>query len=203
MIASGSDDKSIKIWDYSTNQTLYTLEGHQAYVRCIIVLQDASLLASASFDTTVRIWNYRKQKCEKSLQGHTKPILTICKIDDDQIASGGEDYLIKIWNWKDASLLKQLNMNKNEIWVLITVGQFLFSGHKDGTIKVLKYRESAIFKELRGHKSYVNCILDLKMKGMIGSCSSDLTINIWNFYLGSLIRTLKGHVDIVWDLASL
>ena len=59
-IATGSDDKTVKIWNILTCECVNTLEGHHSYVKTIIALQEPKLIASASHDATIRIWNYKK-----------------------------------------------------------------------------------------------------------------------------------------------
>lgn len=94
-------------------------------------------------------------------------------------------------------------MNKNEVWSLLSIDDTIISGHKDGTIKIIKYLDNVIERELKGHKNYINALLDLKVTSLIASGSSDLLINIWNYHTGQILKSLKGHSDIVWDLAIL
>ncbi len=55
-LASGSFDRTIKIWDTITGQEIKTLSGHTGYVYSLISLNDGTL-ASTSFDKTIKIWN--------------------------------------------------------------------------------------------------------------------------------------------------
>ena len=56
-IASGSDDKSIRIWDTASGQTVQTLKGHTALVRSVVSSPDGKQIASGSYDNTIRIWD--------------------------------------------------------------------------------------------------------------------------------------------------
>ena len=55
-IISGSDDKTIKIWDANTGQCLKSLEGHSDYVNSVAFSPDGTKIISGSTDTTVKIW---------------------------------------------------------------------------------------------------------------------------------------------------
>ena len=58
LIASGSDDSTIKIWSLESRQLLDTLdEGHTAPVRSVVFSADSKTLFSASYDGTVRQWD--------------------------------------------------------------------------------------------------------------------------------------------------
>jgi len=54
-LVSGSEDKTIKIWDVKNGQTIKTLTGHTDYVRALTVLPDGSLV-SGSGDKSIKIW---------------------------------------------------------------------------------------------------------------------------------------------------
>ena len=57
LVASGSEDGTIKIWNIDTNCLVKTLYGHTNKVRCLEVLENDNYLASGSDDTTILIWN--------------------------------------------------------------------------------------------------------------------------------------------------
>jgi len=54
-LVSGSEDKTIKIWDVKNGQTIKTLTGHTGFLSALTVLPDGSLV-SGSWDNTIKIW---------------------------------------------------------------------------------------------------------------------------------------------------
>lgn len=56
-IVSGSDDQTVKIWDYQTRNCVQTLNFHQHNVECVSFLGDRPLILSGSEDGTVVLWN--------------------------------------------------------------------------------------------------------------------------------------------------
>ena len=56
-IASGSSDRSVRLWDAATGRQLRQLDGHGDYVWSVVFSPDGAVIASSSSDGSVRIWN--------------------------------------------------------------------------------------------------------------------------------------------------
>jgi eukaryotic-like serine/threonine-protein kinase len=58
-LASGSNDRTVKVWDTATGQETLTLKGHESPVIHVAFSPDGQRLASASSDQTVKVWDAR------------------------------------------------------------------------------------------------------------------------------------------------
>jgi WD40 repeat protein len=56
-LASGSDDKTVKLWNTESHKEVTTLEGHSNAVKALTFSSDSKYLASGSEDYTVKLWN--------------------------------------------------------------------------------------------------------------------------------------------------
>ncbi|HEA64993.1 MAG TPA: hypothetical protein ENI02_02495, partial [Candidatus Aminicenantes bacterium] len=132
-LASGSQDKTIKVWNKEGN-CIQTLKGHTGNVRTLIVLKDGCL-ASGSSDNTIKVWN-KEGKCLKTLKGHEGWVYTLIELKDGSLASGSYDKTIKIWN-KEGKCLKTLKGHEGWVFTLIELKDGrLASGSYDKTIKI-------------------------------------------------------------------
>ena len=70
VIASGSNDKTIKLWSLSGQNEIATLEGHQGGVTSIVFSPDGKFIASASNDKTIKMWSVENQQEIATFLGH-------------------------------------------------------------------------------------------------------------------------------------
>ena len=70
LLASASDDGTVRLWDPATGQPAATLEGHTGGVGAVAFSPDGRLLASAGHDGTVRLWDPATGQPAATLEGH-------------------------------------------------------------------------------------------------------------------------------------
>ena len=66
-IVSGSNDKTIKIWNLEEKNEEFSLDGHSGSVQSVSFSPDCKFLASGSTDKTIKIWNFEERKEELTL----------------------------------------------------------------------------------------------------------------------------------------
>lgn len=69
-LASGSRDKVIRVWDVGAGVCLFTLLGHDNWVRGIVFHPGGKFIVSASDDKTLRVWDTRNKRVMKTLEAH-------------------------------------------------------------------------------------------------------------------------------------
>lgn len=97
-LASGSRDKTIKLWDVSTGLAVFTLVGHDNWVRGVKFHPGGKYLLSCSDDKTLRVWELAHQRCCKTLEAHAH----FCTSLDfhrsaPYVVTGGVDQTVKVW----------------------------------------------------------------------------------------------------------
>jgi len=97
-LASGSRDKSIKVWDVSSGLCLFTLVGHDNWIRGLSWHPGGKYLLSASDDKSLRVWNIPHKRCSKTLEAHTHFCTSIdFHRTHPYVITGSVDQTIKVW----------------------------------------------------------------------------------------------------------
>ncbi len=101
ILASGSGDKTIKLWDVEMGSLIRTLTGHTNWVRSVSFSPDGRILASGSGYGTVRLWDVGTGKLIRALKGHMDSVHSVAFSPHGRIlASGSLDKTITLWDVK-------------------------------------------------------------------------------------------------------
>ena len=163
MLASGSYDSTIKLWNIENGQEVRTLTGHGLGVRCLQF--DDTKLASGSLDGKVKIWNLHSGECVCTLPGHTAGVIGL-HLAGALVASASADKTVRVWNFQERSAVV---LRGHEDWVnavkIDSASRTLFSTSDDGTIRlwdldtkrtIRKFEKST---ESEGHNGQVQQIV--------------------------------------------
>jgi WD40 repeat protein len=196
ILASGSTDKTIKLWDVQTGALKQTLNGHSNGVHSLEFSPDGTTLASGSDDKTIRLWNAQTGALKQTLTGHNSAVHTIAfSPDGNTLASGSTDKTIKVWDVHTGALKQTLTGHAETVKMVAFSpdGKLLLSCSDDKTIKVWEVQTGALKQTLTGHSNGVHAIAFSPDGKLIASGSIDITIKLWDTYTGALKQTLTGH----------
>ncbi|KJH71759.1 serine/threonine-protein kinase [Aliterella atlantica] len=198
ILASGSQDNTIKVWAINSQQPIYTLLGHKDTVRSLAISADGRILASGSGDTTVKLWNLQTGKQFGTLQGHNSPVWSIAmKRDGQTLVSACEDGTINIWNLRTGALREIKAAHSSRIFsvALSPDEQTIATGSKDKTIKIWHLPTGKLIRTINGHTNAVRDVLFNPNGKELVSASWDKTIKVWDWQTGKQLLVLKGHSD--------
>ncbi|REJ44776.1 MAG: protein kinase [Microcystis flos-aquae TF09] len=195
-LASGSQDKTIKIWEVATGKELRTLTGHSDRVRSVVYSPDGRYLASGSWDKTIKVWDVVTGTELRTLAGYSGWVWSVAYSPDGRyLASGSDDDTLTIWEVATGKQLRTLT--GHSLFVMSVVyspdGRYLASGNGDKTIKIWEVATGKELPTFTGHSSVVLSVVYSPDGRYLASGSSDKTIKIWEVATGKELPTLTGH----------
>jgi len=104
LLASGSDDNSIILWDLLAEHGLFRLSGHQAGITCLGFVTD-NYLISSSKDGLLKVWDLETQHCIQTVVGHRSEIWSFAlDLQRKWLASGTASTSLRFYHLKQKSL---------------------------------------------------------------------------------------------------
>ena len=161
IVASASEDTTVKIWDYETAQYERTLKGHTGAITSVAFDGTGVYLATSSTDMSAKIWDLSTYTCIKTLKGHDHTLSSVQFTPaSDQVLTCSRDQTIKYWEISTGYCVKTLNGHTD--WVkCISInkdGQLLASAGHDHTIIVWRLGSGQQIHVLRGHEHVIETV---------------------------------------------
>ena len=212
-LASGSYDKTIRLWNLDTEEHTVTLTGHTDRITSVTFSPNGNILASGSWDRTIRFWNPLTGKSlsntySRHTVNETFTSVVAASSDGDSywFASGSLDNLV--WLWYGYGLTQHTNKYKLSghtqdvsSVAFSTDERTLASGSHDTTIKLWDPYNQKLRATLEGHTNFVTSVAFSPDGRILASGSGDNTIRLWDVVATESIAILEGHTDKVLAVA--
>ena len=192
-IASGSADKTIKLWDTSTGEQIQTF-AHKSNIESVAFSPDGHSLASGSFDNTIKLWDIKTGNCLDTFIGHSGAVFSVkYSPDSQQLATGSDDSTIKLWDINSAKCINTLKGHSKRVNSVAYSpdNKSVASGSNDKTVKIWDVVTGSC---LSSFKQHTNCVVSLDFNpsgSQLVSGSYDKSIKLWNIESGQCLRTFK------------
>ncbi|MEG4455315.1 protein kinase domain-containing protein [Microcoleus sp. N9_A1] len=203
MLASGSKDKTIQIWDLATGKSIRTFPGDSSTIWSVAFDSNGTKLATGTGFWRVMLWDLKTGQVIRSLD-HTASVWSVALSPDGQlVASGSGDKTTKISDAATGRLIQSFPDHTDFVYSVAFTpdGKSLVSASKDKKITVVDVATGALLKTLEGHGDAVRSVAVSPDGQTIVSGSYDESIKIWNIETGDLIRSIKGHSDDIVSVA--
>lgn len=118
-IATGSTDRSVRLWDVLNGQCVRYLTGHKGVIYALAFENSGRFLASAGSDKRILLWDLAHGHLIAELKGHQDTIYTLSfsrGIEAGILASGGLDDCVNLWDVQgliEDIDLEELNISHN------------------------------------------------------------------------------------------
>ncbi|KAI2501438.1 hypothetical protein MHU86_13028 [Fragilaria crotonensis] len=139
LVATGSQDKLVKLWNATDLSLVATLKGHKRGVWDCQFSPYDRVVATSSGDKTIKLWSLNDHCCVRTFQGHIASALRVRFLTGGlQLVSAGADGLIKLWTIRTNECEATMDGHQDKVWALDVSadGKKLVSGGADSQIVV-------------------------------------------------------------------
>lgn len=168
VFASGSEDATVKVWDFETGEFERTLKGHTNAVQAVAFNSAGTLLASASADLSIKLWDFSTDgdyECLRTLRGHDHNVCGVVfappTASDDVLYSCSRDNTIKVWELATGYCVNTLNGGHSD-WVRDVAvsddGLYLASCGNDRSILFWDLQHMRVLQSIREHEHVVESV---------------------------------------------
>jgi len=170
-LASGSEDSTIKIWDWELGELERTLKGHTKAVLDVAFggPRGGTLLASCSSDLTIKLWDPSDEyKNIRTLPGHDHSVSAVrfipsgaagAPMSGNLLVSASRDKTLKIWDVTTGYCVKTLRAHAE--WVRDVSpsfdGRWLLSAGNDRTARLWDATSGEVKASFLGHEHVIEC----------------------------------------------
>lgn len=205
LIATASDDKTGRIWDAVTAETLVELKGHDNFVFCID--QYHNMVATGSFDESVKLWDIRTGDCFTTLPAHSDPVTAVSfNRDGTTLCTASHDGLIRIWDVATAECLKTIFAAGNPSVSSVKYsknGKYILAGTLDSVLRLWPITVNGrntcakTYKDERFRNTKYSVVADFTCTGdiLVGNETGECLL--FDVQTGRVRQVLEAHDDAV------
>ncbi|OCK84817.1 transcriptional repressor rco-1 [Lepidopterella palustris CBS 459.81] len=217
-LATGAEDKVIRVWEIATRSIKHQFTGHDQDIYSLDFARNGRIIASGSGDRTVRLWDI--QTNSQVLQLSIEEGVTTVAISPDNrfVAAGSLDKSVRVWDATSGHLVERLEGDvghKDSVYSVAFApsGDRLVSGSLDKTIKMWELttpprmmpgsgpRGGKCIRTFEGHKDFVLSVALTPHGEWVLSGSKDRGVQFWDPVTGVAQLMLQGHKNSVISVA--
>lgn len=196
VLASSSNDRSVRLWNSDTGKHITSLLGHELGISDVAWSPDGYRIATASDDTNVNIWDPRVGLI-KTLKGHTNYVMCVnFHPNGNLLATGSFDNTARIWNIDSGVCLHRLSAHDEMVVSshFDPKGTQLVTAGFDGFVRVWDVESGSLLHNFVVSEKKPVCFARWSPNGkyiLVGSF--DGTWKLLNAKTGQPARTYTGH----------
>lgn len=181
LLASGSADRTVRLWNVETGEQLEMLRGHQGAVTGIVFHADGSLIASSDDEGTVILWS---DGWKKTAEWSQETGVTNLALSGNVLAASLVDGRITLWDVATQESLGELTGSHTDLIEALAFspdGKIMASGSRDNTIVLWDMTTlQPIGQPLKFHTNWVSGLSFSPDGKLLASASRDNTLQLWD-----------------------
>jgi WD40 repeat protein len=197
-------DRSMRLWDPVTGQTLQHFAGLTFIVNCLAITPDGSRVLVGSREGDVYLWDVDTGKIVRRFESAMKMVCSLAVSPDGKNAlSGSDDKFLRLWDMSTGRRINSLRGHNKGITSVVYSqdGKYALTGSMDRSLRLWDIQNARVIRSFEGHTKPVLSLALSPDRRFLLSGSSGSTIRMWDAERGKIVRRFEGHSDQVHSLA--
>lgn len=193
--ATGSSDRTVKIWDLASGRLKLTLTGHISAVRGIAISPRHPYMFTVGEDKMVKCWDLEQNKVIRKYHGHLSGVYCVSLHPTlDVLVTGGRDATVRVWDIRTRAQVFVMPGHRDTVNAVVTqaVDPQIISGSVDSTVRMWDLAAGKCSGTLTNHKKGVRALALHPREFSFASASAD-NIKTWALPRGEFMRNLRGQ----------
>lgn len=200
LLASGSADKSVIVWNPFDGTMICKLEGmHKTGINDLAWSPCSKYIISVADDTYMCLWDVTAKCCIRVLRGHQNYVFCVNYNDaGNVIVSGSFDETIRLWDAKTGVCIKVINAHSDPVTAVEfnSDGSMIISASYDGLCRLWDSATGQCLKTIYMEKTAPVSFARFSPNGsfiLVGYLDS--TLRLWKISLGNpqVVVSYRGH----------
>jgi glucose repression regulatory protein TUP1 len=211
-LATGAEDKTVKIWDIKEKRLKQTFVGHELDIYSLDYSRCGNFIVSGSGDKRTRIWDVEKGECLFVLGndevGPKDGVTSVAFSPDGRfVAAGSLDRIVRVWDAETGNFMDRYEGHADSVYAVAFSpdGKSLASGSLDKTLKLWDLSNNRNRARCRstfsGHKDFVLSVAFSADGNWLISGSKDRSVQFWDPRNAVTHMMLQGHKNSVISVA--
>ena len=203
LLVTGDSNGKFHLWQVPNAVSLLTCKEH---IDEICSVNFSSLGGILSSGASNKLWDFRTSQYLKILCTHTSWVwsTTFSYKDDQLLASGCQDKIVRLWNVRTGECLRILEGHTGGVRsVAFSLdGQILASGCEDGTVRLWNVSTGECLKSIQKHTGHgIKTVAFSPDSQTLVSGSDSGTVRLWDVTTSKCLRIFHGHTSQVGSVA--
>jgi WD40 repeat protein len=200
--ASGSADRTLKIWDLAAGTLKLTLTGHISTIRAVGVSARSPFLFSAGEDKQVKCWDLEQNKVVRHFHGHLSGVYSLALHPRlDLVITGSRDGTARVWDIRTKQTVHVLSGHTNTVGSLLTseCDPQIITGSMDSTIRLWDLAAGRCMTSLTHHKKAVRALASAPGDEFGFASASADRIKKWILPKGTFLHNFEAAQESVME----
>ncbi|MCC6676116.1 MAG: serine/threonine protein kinase [Phycisphaerales bacterium] len=190
-LASGSSDRTIRIWDPATGTQLSTLSAPNGYIRNVLFTSDGSDLYSAGW-WTIDTWDVAAAKRARVWPVQIRPGMIAISADDQRLYSALPDGTLEVWEMRrQPAAITLAGHSKRATASMSADGRLAGTADMSGAVRLWDASDGRLLAKLDAHKGGIRNILLAPDGAWFATGAEDFNLRLWDARTGAMLSEAK------------